>query len=66
MESNSNRNSVPGDVVRLLARGGLGLPTAGRLKLLDVDKALEAAGMTGVRAMEAKMKLAAAGVLSPT
>lgn len=59
------RRTVSAQIIQLLAKGGLEVPTDGKKKLAvsDVDKALEAGGVTGVRAIEAKMKLSAAGLL---
>jgi len=60
------RNNVPPALAKLLANGGLIVPAYGRLTVAQVDKALEAAEVQGVRAMEAKNKLKASGVLSST
>ena len=60
------RNNVSPALAKLLAKGGLIVPAFGKLAVDQVDKALESAGVQGVRAMETKNKLRARGVLAPT
>lgn len=58
------RKTVSAQIIAFLAKGGLELPKDDKkLKIADVDKCLEASGVSGVRAIEAKMKLSAAGYL---
>lgn len=58
------RKSVSAETVQLLTKLGLEAGADGKIPLAQVDKTLEAAGISGARAMEAKLKLREEGVLA--
>lgn len=55
------RRSVPAEVVTLLAKGGLDLKDDTQVTVAQVNDILAKADVTGVQAIEAKLKLQAAG-----
>jgi hypothetical protein len=57
------RKSVSADATALLSKFGLQAGSDGKLTVSAVDTALEAAGVTGTKAIEAKLKLQNAGLL---
>jgi len=58
------RKSVSAEIVQLLAKGGLELKDDTKLSVAQVDTMLEKTGVTGRNAMEAKLKLQAAGLIA--
>jgi hypothetical protein len=58
------RKSASAELVQLLAKGGLELKDDTKLTVSQADDILAKAGLTGTRAMEAKLNLQAAGRLA--
>lgn len=60
------RKTLPAEIVSLIAKAGISKDDAeqSKLTLASVDKALEAAGIKGQPAIEAKLKIRAAGLLA--
>ena len=60
------RKTISPEVQQLLAKAGITQDEKGKLTLAQVDKALETAGITGTKAIEAKFKIQAAGLIDAT